>query len=244
MNLLIDMGNTRLKWAVGNGLGLSIGQAISNVEINHDALVQLWQAITAPNQIAISCVSAKQLLDLVISVANELWPEIPIIQAKSQAHGFGITNAYHEPEKLGVDRWLSMIAAFHKYRTALCIVGCGTAITVDVVDSSGKHLGGLISPGLRLMKAALAKGTENLSMGETVFPFGLATNTDAAIHNGTLSAACGLIEFALKDQPADLQLVLTGGDAEIIALHLSQARIIHPELVLNGLAITLLHKPL
>ena len=244
MNLLIDMGNTRLKWAVSNGLDVTIGQAIGNVEINHDDLVRLWQAITPPNQIAISCVSAKQLLGLVISVVDELWPKITIIQAISQAQGFGITNAYQEPEKLGVDRWLSMTAAFHKYRTALCIVGCGTAITVDVVDASGKHLGGLINPGLRLMKEGLVKGTENLSLSETVFPYGLAANTDAAIHNGTLSAACGFIEFVLNNQPDKLQLVLTGGDAEIIALHLSQTSIINPDLVLDGLAITLFREPI
>lgn len=240
MNLLIDMGNTRLKWAVGNGLDLTTGQAISNVDINHNTLIQIWQTIAPPSQIAISSVSANRLFDLVNSVAKKLWPDVDIIRAKSQAQELGITNAYQVPEKLGVDRWLSMIAAFHKYRTGLCIVGCGTAITVDVIDASGKHLGGLISPGLHLMKEALAKGTENLSLSEAVFPYGLAANTDAAIHNGTLSAACGLIEFVLNNQPDKLQLVLTGGDAEIIALHLSHPNIINPDLVLDGLALTLI----
>ena len=242
MNLLIDMGNTRLKWAVCDNLDILPGLPITNPDITRNALLQLWQAIIPPDQLAISCVSTSHLFDLVISVANELWPEITIIRAKSEAQGFGIASAYQEPEKLGVDRWLGIIAGYNKYRKALCIVGCGTAITVDAVDASGKHLGGLISPGLRLMKEALAKGTENLSLNETAYPFGLATNTDAAIHNGTLSAACGLIELVLKGQSDTTQLLLTGGDAEAITTHISRPAIIDPDLVLRGLALTL-HKP-
>jgi type III pantothenate kinase len=239
MNLLIDMGNTRLKWAVGNYLDIAPGQAIENVKIDRAAFTQLWRAIPQPTQLAISCVSTSQLSDLVVSVANELWPGIGMVQAKSEAQGFGVTNAYQEPEKLGVDRWLGMIAGYNQYQKTLCIVGCGTAITVDVVDSSGRHLGGLIGSGLRLMKESLAKGTENLSLNETVYPFGLATNTDAAVYNGTLLAACGLIEFVLKNQPDTTQLLLTGGDAEVIAPHLSRLAIIDPDLVLRGLALTL-----
>lgn len=239
MNLFIDIGNTRLKWAVGNYLDIAPGQAIENVKIDRAALTQLWRAIPPPAQLAISCVSTSQLLDLVVSVANELWFGIGIIQAKPEAQGFGVTNAYQEPEKLGVDRWLGIVAGYSKYQKALCVVGCGTAITVDVVDASGRHLGGLISPGLRLMKESLAKGTEGLKLSEAVYPFGLATNTDAAIHNGTLSAACGLIECVLKTQPDTTQLLLTGGDAEAIAALLSKPGIIEADLVLRGLALIL-----
>lgn len=239
MNLLIDMGNSRLKWAVNSNFDFIPGKSIANAEITPNTLTQLWEAITPPDQLAISCVGTIQLFELVVLVAERLWPGITVIRAKSEAQGFGVTNAYQEPEKLGVDRWLGMIAGYHNYQKALCTVGCGTAITVDVVDSSGRHLGGLISPGLRLMKESLVKGTENLSLSETVCPFGLATNTDAAIYNGTLSAACGLIELMLKNQPDTTQLLLTGGDAGIIAAHLSKPATIEPDLVLRGLALTL-----
>lgn len=239
MNLLIDMGNTRLKWGVSNNLCIPPGLPISNTQINRNTLIQLWQNVTLPDQVAISCVSARQLFDLVSSVAYELWPGISIILAKSAATAFGICNAYQQPEKLGVDRWLCLLAAYYSYRKALCIVDCGTAITVDVIDASGKHLGGMISPGLRLMKESLALGTENLKANEATFPFGLAKSTDAAIYNGTLSAACGLIELVLQNYPGPLQLLLTGGDAEIIATHLSRPAIIDPDLVLRGLALTL-----
>jgi type III pantothenate kinase len=239
MNLLIDMGNTRLKWAVGNGLDISVGLPICNTDIDRDSLFQLWQAIDPPNQLAISCVSANQLLGLVLSVAKEFWPAANIVMAKSEANRSGVINSYQNPEKLGVDRWLGIIASYHRHQKAFCIVDCGTAITVDVVDNFGRHLGGLISPGLTLMQASLAKGTENLKLSEAAYSFGLATNTDAAIHNGTLLAACGLIELALKNQPYNLQLILTGGNAQTIAAHLSISAIVDPDLVLRGLALTL-----
>ena len=243
MNLLIDMGNTRLKWAVGNGLDISVGLPVCNADIDWDSLFQLWQAIDPPNQLAISCVSANQLFGLVLSVAKELWPKANIVLAKSEANGFGLINSYQNPEKLGVDRWLGMIASYHLHQKVFCMVDCGTAITVDVVDNSGKHLGGLISPGLTLMKESLAKGTENLNLSQATYPFGLANFTDAAIHNGTLLAACGLIELALKTQPDNLQLLLTGGDAEAIAAHLSKSAIVDPDLVLRGLALMLFEQP-
>jgi type III pantothenate kinase len=239
MNLLIDMGNTRLKWATCNPLDMVIGSSIPNAEINPNALIQLWQTTPSPEHIVISCVSANRLFDLVVSAINKLWPGSAILRAKSMASALGVVNAYPEPENLGIDRWLGMVASFYRYRKAFCLVGCGTAITVDVVDDSGKHLGGLISPGLRLMKAALANNTANLGLDETIYSFGLAKNTAAAIHNGTLSAACGLIERTLINLPDNLQLILTGGDADLIAIHLAKSARIEPDLVLRGLALTL-----
>jgi type III pantothenate kinase len=243
MNLLIDMGNTRLKWAIGKGVDLSPGCPLANTGISQNTLRQLWQATAPPDQIAISCVSSSQLFDLVCSVINELWPGVSIFQAKSVITAFGVINAYQQPEKLGVDRWLGLIASYHRHQKGFCLVGCGTAITLDVVDDSGKHLGGQICPGLRLMKESLAKGTENLGLNETIYPLGLATNTDSAIHSGTLSAACGLIERMFAKQQNALQFVLTGGDAEIIAQHLSIPVILDLNLTLRGLALTLQELP-
>jgi type III pantothenate kinase len=239
MNLLIDMGNSRLKWGNSNGLNINTGSPIANPEIDRASLAHLWRDIAHPRQIAISCVSTNYLFDLVLSVANELWPEIPVIKAASEAQAFGVKNAYQEPNKLGVDRWLCLTAGYQAYQKPLCIVDCGTAITVDMIDASGNHLGGLISPGLRLMKESLVNSTENLKPTNAGHPPGLATNTDAAIHNGTLSAACGLVDLVLKNHPDNTQLLLTGGDAETIAANLSQPTTIDPKLVLRGLALLL-----
>lgn len=240
MNLLIDIGNTRLKWAIANDLKIESGAPISNVELSRETLTCAWRNLTfPPERLAIACVGSFRLLELVLSVAKEIWPSIVIVRAQSEAQSTGVSNAYRKPEKLGVDRWLNMIAAFNVYQKALCIVGCGTAITLDIVDSSGKHLGGLICPGLRLMRDALVARTENLNPINGFHPFGLANHTDAAIFNGTLAAACGLIEHVLKNQTEDFELLLTGGDAELVAAQLGRPVIIEPELVLQGLALTL-----
>ncbi|TAN67608.1 MAG: type III pantothenate kinase [Methylobacter sp.] len=241
MNLLIDMGNTRLKWAVATAGQLTAGSPLLNTEINRHELIDAWKGIGMPQRIAVSCVSASGLLELVQSVAFELWLDVDIIVATSQAQACGVINAYQQPEKLGVDRWLSLIAVWRQYRKPVCIVDCGTAITVDLIDADGRHQGGLISPGLTLMKKSLGQGTAALAFSEAshVFPPSPANFTEAAIYSGTLVAAIGLIEHVLSKQAANTQLILTGGDAELIAGQLDVAAIVDPDLVLRGLSCVL-----
>jgi type III pantothenate kinase len=235
MNLLIDMGNTRLKWAVTTAGQIMSGAPLANNRINRDELFQLWSDISRPRRIAISCVSATRLLELVQTVANELWLGVDIILVKSQAHAFGVINAYQQPERLGVDRWLSLIAVWQQYQAPACIVDCGTAITVDLIDADGKHQGGLISPGLMLMKQSLGQGTEALTFSNAQYACGLAGSTEAAIYSGTLLAAVGLIEHVLAQHPAGMRLILTGGDAKLIAGQLDAVSTVDPDLMLRGL---------
>lgn len=235
MNLLIDMGNSRLKWAMTTAGQIMAGPPLANNLINRDELIQLWKGIYRPRRIAISCVSANRLLELVQSLAHELWLDVDIILVKSQAQAFGVVNAYRRPERLGVDRWLSLVAVWQKYQSPACIVDCGTAITVDLIDANGRHQGGLISPGLTLMKESLGQGTEALPFSETKHAFALANYTEAAIYSGTLAAAIGLIEHVLATHPVTMRLILTGGDAELIAGHLDVASTVESDLVLRGL---------
>ncbi len=239
INLLIDMGNTRLKWAVMQDGELSTGRALVNQLITRHELVEAWKMQTPPERLVIACVSATALLELVLTVAAELWPAIDIIPVKSQAHAFGVHNAYQQPEKLGVDRWMALVAVRNRYHKPACIVDCGTAITVDLIDADGKHQGGLICPGLTLMKKSLATGTEALQYQETNYVFGAANFTEAAIYSGTLAAAVGLIEYVLTQQSNPMAVILTGGDADVIAQQLKCKPIIDTDLVLRGLAIIL-----
>jgi len=235
MNLLIDMGNSRLKWAYTTAGQIITGQPLLNDRINRDELIRLWGGKFRPRRIAVSCVGASRLLELVQAVARELWLDIDIIVVKSQAQSFGVSNAYRQPEKLGVDRWLALVAVWQQYHSAACIVDCGTAITVDLIDADGQHQGGLISSGLTLMKESLGQGTEALPFSATRHELGLADHTEAAIYSGTLMAAIGLIEHVLARQPAGIRLVLTGGDAELIAGQLGVTATVVPDLVLRGL---------
>jgi type III pantothenate kinase len=138
-----------------------------------------------------------------------------------------------------VDRWLALIAVRQKTNTPICVVDCGTAITVDVLDADGKHQGGLICAGLTLMKTALAFNTADLPLTDSPHHIGLAIGTEAAIYNGTLFAACGLVERVIQDLPTNTALFLTGGDAPIIAEQLARPLTLETDLVLQGLVITL-----
>ena len=233
MNLLIDMGNSRLKWATGDSRQLRVGESVPNEQINLSTLLKLWQALT-PKCVMIASVTANQHQNTVLEVVQCLWTNIEIKQVRSQAQGFGVTNAYIQPEKLGVDRWLALIAARQRYQTPVCIVDCGTAITIDLLDANGCHLGGFISAGLTLMKKSLVSGTSALCSDNSSYPLIPAKATEAAIYGGTLYAALGLISQVSANYP-DYLLILTGGDAELIAAHLNSKAIINPRLVLHGL---------
>jgi|WetSurSiteA1Bulk_404760.scaffolds.fasta_scaffold00921_5 type III pantothenate kinase len=237
MSLLVDMGNTRLKWAVANGEQLMTGEPLFNEQINEQALLAAWQALTPPPQLVIACVTASERLAVIMAVARRLWSDIKISRVQSQAQSFGVINAYTPPEKLGVDRWLALLGARHVCQLPVCVVDCGTAITVDLLDAEGRHLGGVISAGLALMRKALAGGTNALPLSETAYPLAAANFTEAAIYSGTLWAAVGLIEQVLAKQTTPMTVILTGGDAALIAPYLSIKPMVDPDLVLRGLAI-------
>jgi type III pantothenate kinase len=230
VNLLLDLGNSRLKWATSE----KQRQTLAHSDITAEMLRSLWRDLR-PEKIGISSVGKVELLNLITTVAQELWRDIPIHFATSEAEAFGVKNGYLQPEKLGVDRWLALIAARQKIDSAVCVVDCGTAITVDVLNEKGEHQGGLICAGLTLMKNALASNTADLPFANSTQKMGLAIETEAAIFNGTLFAACGLIEKVMQQQPKNTALFLTGGDAEMIASQLNVAFTIEKNLVLEGL---------
>lgn len=236
MNLLVDIGNSRLKWGWTNNEQLISGATLANEQISFTTLRELWQQVPIPpKQLAVSCVSSKHLLQQVQQVAADLWPNISVLPVRSLANAFGVINAYQQPEKLGVDRWLNLVAARKHYPGPVCVVDCGTAITIDLLAADGLHQGGFIAPGLTLMKKSLAEGTQALQHVTQSYCFGPADNTEAAIYSGTIAACCGLIEHVLSKQPKNVCLVLTGGDAEFIADQLINTSIVEHDLVLRGL---------
>ncbi len=238
MNLLVDIGNTRLKWSLEADRKMSQSMALYHQSMNFNQhLAKDWQPLVSPKILAISSVSSEKIKLEVINLAQRLWKDVKIIIAKSSTEEFGVKNSYLQPEKLGVDRWLALIASYNHYRQAVWVIDCGTAITVDFINAQGQHQGGLISAGLWLMKTALSTHTAMLDFSEKNYYLNLATQTDKAIFSGTLYAATGLIEQAINQKTLKAMLILTGGDAQIIANNLSLPAIIEPDLVLKGLAI-------
>jgi type III pantothenate kinase len=153
----------------------------------------------------------------------------------------GVQNGYESPQQLGVDRWMALIASWDRFHSAACIVDCGTAVTLDALSHDGRHLGGLIAPGLRLMQKALSSGAQALKD----IPGGrvrlLANNTEDAIAAGTFFALTALIDSFVDKVQAELSTpaltILTGGDAPAVLPRLSTHAILEPDLILCGLAV-------
>lgn len=239
MILLVDIGNTRLKWVQHQAGEFYQSDAITHVNkcINSE-LLTAWQALETPQKIYLAVVSSRIVRQAIFDVAEQLWPNVQIQEVRTQKYAKGVTNAYPKPEKLGVDRWLALLAAYHYYNAPVCVVDCGTAITLDVLDQQGMHLGGMIMPGLTMMKQALQKGTADLNICSELHKQGLANDTEAAIFNGNLTAVKGFIEFGLAQYKKPLQLIVTGGDAEFITSTLKLDAIVDIELVFKGLALS------
>ncbi|KAF3983457.1 MAG: type III pantothenate kinase [Methylococcales symbiont of Hymedesmia sp. n. MRB-2018] len=239
MNLLLDIGNTRVKWGIDNGEGeLRTSFAIEHKKAGFSqAIKEQWQSLKKPDKLVISSVSSTQIVQQVLAIADVLWPEIKVIIAETSAQSFSVTNAYSQPEKLGIDRWLSLIALQHYYPGNSVVVDCGTAITIDAINEKGQHLGGIISPGLQLMKQALSQNTEALRLSETQFTATLSNTTEAAIYTGTLYAVAGLIEKTMDKLCQSNLWVLTGGDAQLLAPYLKIKCIVEVDFVLKGLSL-------
>ncbi len=238
MKLLVDIGNTRVKWCVDNNGVISTGSAVEHKQSDFLAEIRLaWAALDNPQRVAIASVSSNKTVEQVISLITKLWPNVKIIKAKSMMQGFSVINAYPKAETLGVDRWLGLIALQHYYPGDSCLIDCGTAVTIDSINSEGQHLGGLICPGIQLMKQSLCQGTEDLSYSTQQYPAGLADFTEAAIYSGTLFAVIGLIEKVTQRLCTYQNIVLTGGDAKLLAEKLEIETIIEPDFVLKGLSL-------
>jgi type III pantothenate kinase len=155
----------------------------------------------------------------------------------------GVTNAYEDPERLGADRWANLIAAHAHYRGPVVIIDCGTAITIDAMDASGTHLGGLIVPGMDLMSAALVGNAAGIELreleSESVSLLG--SSTELAVAGGILYAVVALVDRVCQDLRAELgkatRVIVTGGDAGRVLPLLSQRARHDPDLVLKGLAV-------
>jgi type III pantothenate kinase len=220
--LAIDIGNTRLKWAQyaspQPGAALLHHGAVFLETIDNLA-EKVWHALPAPGSM-LGCVVAGEGVKRRVEEQLEIWDVEPR-WVVSSAHACGVTNSYDHPSRLGVDRWIALIGAWHrvlaqgKPRPAL-VVMVGTAVTVDALDETGRFLGGLILPGFGLMLRALEMGTAGLKAptGEAVdFP----TNTSDALMSGGSDAIAGAVErmhrkLLARTGQAPL-LIMTGGAA-------------------------------
>jgi len=245
MILVIDVGNTRLKWAWLTSTGLSDQQAV----VHRDAKPGMWTSALfesgqKPSRVLVSNVAGPAMAKTLTQLAKKKFKlTVELVTATQEFQG--LTNGYLDPALLGADRWLGLIGAWTMARTALCVVDAGTAVKVDGVDASGQHLGGLLAPGIHMMREALMNRTSDIAKAalcSTPSLAGiLANNTIGAVSRGAVFALAGMADRAAEvieqSTGARPKLFITGGDAGMITGTMLGHGEIVPDLVLRGLAL-------
>ena len=242
MRLLVDIGNTRVKWARDSGAadletGTSFASEIGTLPGDLD---RYWSAIERPSAVWICNVAGAELEHVLTGWCVTRWALAPH-WVRSVAEAQGIVNAYADPSRLGADRWVAMIGARSLFGHPVCVASLGTAVTVDLVDAGGRHRGGLIAPGLTLMKESLLLRVGGVKPESVVdMPDFWGRDSGACLESGVLQMAAALIERAVRQAEQDLgvppSLMLTGGDANAVSPWLSVRHATVPDLVLQGLA--------
>ncbi len=220
--LWLDLGNTRLKYwltekseQTGRAETLEHGAEL-HLQSPTDLLLGLTDRFAGfeVEQIFVSSVLDSRANQRIKKILSQL--AVSSVQfAQVQSTCQGLITGYDDPSRLGIDRWLQVLALAGQAQQYL-IVGCGTALTLDVLDHQ-HHLGGYILPSLYLQREALALGTRRVQVPEGAFDNLQAGRcTEDAVHHGVLLGLVGAIEKLLRQNPAR-QLVLTGGDAALFA---------------------------
>jgi type III pantothenate kinase len=256
--LLLDIGNTRIKWALCGEPGRRPGRFLRRGATELAALLRsaaAWSRLLRqagrPDSIWVCNVGGAEVarqLRIALQRAGLAAPRF----VRSAAAAGGVRNAYPQPWRLGVDRWVALIGARHEYPGKdLCIVGLGTALTIDLLDARGHHRGGALVPGPQLMIDALlqytagirrrAGGRRILGVGDAAPASLFARDTRAALIVGARHACAALIERGVRQGRSMLgrgpRLILTGGAARAIIPLLRIAYRREDDLVLRGLAV-------
>jgi len=245
MMLLVDVGNSRVKWArldAGGGLGEQSAAPYAGWSVED------WRAALfggQPVEGVLAASVAGDAADSALDAATRLATGRGVQFVASTREAAGVRNGYADPDLLGVDRWVAVVGAYRRTRAACVVADIGTAATIDVVASGGSHQGGYIVPGPALMVASLLRSTADLaahhgSSGAARADQPFADNTRDAIELGCRLAVAALVDRSVADAERATgvrpRLLLTGGAAPGLLPHLLTAAEHLPELVLLGLA--------
>lgn len=226
MYLLLDIGNTREKAAlVKNGKVSALPQLAPENLAKLSLKAVYYASVASQEKVAV----IKQLLGL---------EHLPWRQVHSDSHAYGVTSIYQQPQTLGVDRWLAMLGTQSLFPAeSALIVDAGTAVTVDWLQTDGRHGGGWIIPGLKMQQHAVVKNTAKVFNSE-MFNGRLEAGDDTVtcLQNGCLASAIGAVRLAWQHNPCN-KLLLTGGDSKFLKPHLIDLPlVVEPLLIFHGLA--------
>ncbi|KGK40970.1 hypothetical protein LH51_17890 [Nitrincola sp. A-D6] len=233
--LEIDAGNTFLKWRLRSQGGVSEVRRLATAEVR-EGRVEVPHDWRLARQAMVASVAGGVVNDWLKAVLTDLSIPVDFVQVSAQL--CGLTNAYENPQQMGVDRWVAMLAAWQQVRQGVCIVDAGSAITVDFVNAKGVHLGGYIVPGQRLLHSSLLGATQGVRWAElpdscSVRP---GDSTAACVRNGGNYLLSALLQRVQADceEYAIGHIFLTGGDAAELHCHTHVGQL-QKTLVLDGL---------
>lgn len=244
--LLVDIGNSRVKWARLTGERLGKAQAADYSGWRaRDFARHMIGSSPKFDRILVASVAADAVTDALDAGARLAGVPAPE-RVTTRRRVCGVTIAYNDPWRLGVDRLLAMIAAHRRFAgEPVCAVAIGTAMTLDLVGADGRHAGGAIIPAPPLMVSSLLEGTNGIrrraqggAIGKGHALFGRSTR--AAVEQGARYAAAAAVDRAVTEATELIgrkpQLVLTGGGARDLRPLIHSAGVVVPDLVLEGLA--------
>lgn len=254
MFLLIDAGNTRIKWALAAPDG-DPGVWLQHGVAEHHALPPevIRQAVVAAETVSgrvdtaavravwIANVAGANVQAYLQQTVQAALPGVPLHWFVSSSQACGLENGYREPTQLGCDRFAAAIGARRLFPgQALLVANCGTATTLDAISAAGRFVGGMILPGLGTMARSLSQRTAQLPPVQYSQPgvLHLADNTEQAIISGCIAAQTGAIEQGLRlmrRHSPQVLCILSGGAAQVLSAALSEPHRVQNHLVLHGL---------
>lgn len=240
MILLLDLGNTRLKFALCDGGVFTHRGAFGwDADIAHE-LASLWATWPRPVRVVgASVVDGARETAVAVAAGNAFGCQPEWVRTPAEA--CGVRNAYAEPGRLGVDRFLALVDAWDAGRAPCVLASVGTALTLDALDAEGRHLGGWIAPGPLLMQQSVLGATVQVRPDHAGAVRDLADNTADGLASGCWQASAALVDRFVRRAATQLggspSVTLGGGDAELLAPLLEHSVSIVPDAVLRGLAV-------
>lgn len=235
----IDAGNTFIKWRLR-------GSAKVDRQLTAQLPLKKWQC-DLPNisRVCIANVAGDAVRQILIQQAQQLWGVTPDVACVRPGVA-GVKPSYSDLSRLGVDRWLAMLAVFSVVQNACVVMSAGSALTADWLDADGNHLGGLIAPGQARLVASLhrdlAQVLRTSQLPPTEFSQALGVSTEGCSAAGVRVMMAGFMAEVVGHNK-DIPIWLAGGDSGAmlsLCAHEQKHRIKKVDnLVLEGLAVAL-----
>ncbi len=239
MMLLVDVGNSRIKWVLYQaGAFQQHGQMAYQTAESMALIWQQWRDLPQPRRVLIVSVAGAEIRAVLGQCSRQLWA-VEATFVESTAAACGVFNAYAEPQRLGADRWVALVAARTLTPQNCYVVDCGTALTIDALAADGRHLGGVIIPGIALMRQALYRETRQIP-SEPGEPRLFGQSTRDCVWGGTVYAVAAAIDGITQRMVAANGpglCLLTGGGAEAVSPYLLGSFQQEPHLVFHGLRV-------